>query len=74
MESHARAHSPEAKAQAAQAALDPVCGMTVAVAGARHLAEHLGRTWYFCNPRCRERFLAAPERYLPAAAGAEGRG
>ena len=52
-------------------ALDPVCGMTVEVATARHRAVHQGRTWYFCNPRCREKFLASPERYLapPAAAG-----
>ena len=48
--------------------LDPVCGMTVAVATARHQAEHEGRTWYFCNARCREKFLAAPARYLAALA------
>ncbi len=53
--------------------LDPVCGMTVAVAGARHRAEHQGRTFYFCNPRCREKFLAAPDRYLAAAAAGGGR-
>lgn len=46
--------------------LDPVCGMTVAVTGARHTGEHAGRTFYFCNARCREKFLAAPERYLTA--------
>lgn len=48
---------------------DPVCGMTVTVSGARHVGEHHGRTFYFCNARCREKFLAAPERYLttPAA-------
>lgn len=44
-------------------AIDPICGMTVAIAGARHTAEHAGRTWYFCCGGCRERFLAAPERY-----------
>jgi xanthine dehydrogenase accessory factor len=46
--------------------LDPVCGMTVVVATARHVGEHAGRTFYFCNTRCREKFLAAPERYLTA--------
>jgi xanthine dehydrogenase accessory factor len=51
--------------------IDPVCGMTVAVATARHRSEHGGRTFYFCNPRCREKFIADPQRYLaPAAAGA----
>lgn len=45
---------------------DPVCGMTVEVAAARHRAEHAGRTYYFCCGGCRERFLAAPDRYVPA--------
>ena len=46
---------------------DPVCGMTVAVAGARHTAELAGRTWYFCCGGCREKFLAEPGRYGQAA-------
>jgi xanthine dehydrogenase accessory factor len=45
-------------------ALDPVCGMRVVIAGARHTAAHEGRTYYFCCGGCRERFLATPERYL----------
>jgi xanthine dehydrogenase accessory factor len=44
-------------------AIDPICGMTVTIANARHTAEHGGRTWYFCCGGCRERFLAAPEQY-----------
>ena len=44
--------------------LDPVCGMTVAVATARHVGQYQGRTFYFCNPRCREKFLIAPQSYL----------
>jgi len=51
-------------------ALDPVCGMTVVVATARHRAEHDGHTFFFCNPRCREKFVAAPERYLTSSAAA----
>lgn len=67
----AERHEPaEAAAAAPETALDPICGMTVVVARARHTAEHGGRTWYFCNPRCRERFLAAPERWAQPAAGA----
>jgi len=46
---------------------DPVCGMSVAVAGARHTAEALGRRWYFCCGGCRERFLASPERFAGGA-------
>jgi xanthine dehydrogenase accessory factor len=49
--------SAQAGAGAGQA-IDPICGMTVDVAGARHTAEVGGRTWYFCCSGCRERFLA----------------
>lgn len=67
-----RVDAPTPEPQLEQEELDPVCGMTVAVATARHVGEHAGRTFYFCNPRCREKFLAAPEKYLavpPAEAG-----
>jgi Cu+-exporting ATPase len=47
----------------AREARDPVCGMAVVVDTARHRAEHAGRTYYFCCGGCRERFLAAPDRY-----------
>ncbi|MES1186162.1 MAG: heavy metal translocating P-type ATPase [Myxococcales bacterium] len=44
---------------------DPVCGMTVDPAKARGGShEHAGHTYYFCNPRCRERFAADPAKYL----------
>jgi len=44
---------------------DPVCGMTVDPATARGgSAEHAGKTYYFCNPRCAERFRAEPTKYL----------
>jgi xanthine dehydrogenase accessory factor len=54
-------------------AVDPICGMTVATATARHRAEHAGRTWYFCNARCREKFLAEPERHAAAPAASRAR-
>jgi Cu+-exporting ATPase len=44
---------------------DPVCGMKVDVTkpgGGTH--EHGGKTYYFCNPRCRERFAADPGHWL----------
>ncbi len=49
-------------------ALDPVCGMTVDPASARGGSQtHAGIRYWFCNPRCNERFRAEPERYLRAA-------
>ncbi len=59
------AREDEARSRAGSA-VDPICGMAVVIAGARHTTEHAGRTFYFCNARCRERFLAAPERWVAA--------
>jgi len=44
-------------------AIDPVCGMTVAIAGAGHIAEANGRKYYFCCGGCRTKFLTDPARY-----------
>ncbi len=48
-------------------AIDPVCGMTVAIDGAAHTHELDGVTYYFCGPGCRSRFEEDAERYLGAA-------
>ena len=45
-------------------ALDPVCGMTVDMHTAKHRHTHGGHPYYFCSARCRERFIADPEKYL----------
>jgi Cu+-exporting ATPase len=46
---------------------DPVCGMKVDPVTARGGShEHAGKTHWFCNPRCRERFAADPEHWLRA--------
>ncbi len=42
---------------------DPVCGMAVTSAS-EHRFAHEGETHYFCSARCREKFQAAPARYL----------
>ncbi len=67
---HSQAHSPNAAEPVRE--LDPVCGMKVDPARARGGSfDHAGHTYYFCNPKCRERFSAEPEKYLaakPAAA------
>jgi Cu+-exporting ATPase len=52
-------------------ATDPVCGMKVDPATARGGSHaHEGRTYWFCNPRCRERFAADPEHWLKAGPSA----
>lgn len=45
-------------------AIDPVCHMMVTIATARHVGTWNDRTWYFCNPRCKDKFLADPQHYL----------
>ena len=46
--------------------LDPVCGMSVDRALARHLAEHEGVVYAFCSIGCRTRFMKEPTAYLAA--------
>jgi xanthine dehydrogenase accessory factor len=48
-------------------AVDPVCGMTVAVGADTPSAEHEGTTYFFCCPGCRGRFARNPEKYLASA-------
>jgi xanthine dehydrogenase accessory factor len=63
----AESEAPAASESASTAqARDPVCGMEVAIPGARHRAEHAGRTYYFCCGGCREKFVTAPDRYAGA--------
>jgi Cu+-exporting ATPase len=45
---------------------DPVCGMKVNPATAKHVHEHDGKKFYFCSPSCLERFKANPEKYRVA--------
>src|SRR5450432_4507028 len=52
-------------------AKDPVCGMNVSTEHPRGgTAEHNGVRYYFCGPKCRERFSADPEKYLGAKGAA----
>jgi len=46
---------------------DPVCGMVVKPATAKHRAEHDGQTFYFCSDGCKAKFLADPARFLKPA-------
>src|SRR6185503_9503941 len=67
---HRHAHCGPAATPAT--AIDPVCGMTVTIAGAKYTFRHDGATHYFCNPRCRDKFIADPARYLDAGAQVGG--
>ena len=55
---------PRVRAESQGLAIDPVCGMTVNPATAKHEHVHGGDHFYFCNPRCKEKFVADPETYL----------
>jgi P-type Cu+ transporter len=45
-------------------AKDPVRGMSVDPATAKHKGEHKGAIYYFCSAGCREKFVAEPAKYL----------
>jgi Cu+-exporting ATPase len=45
-------------------AIDPVCGMKVDPATARHALEHEGASYCFCCAGCRESFAKDPEKFL----------
>jgi Cu+-exporting ATPase len=62
--SHACCHASHAPAADPAIAIDPVCGMKVKVAGAKNTTVHEGQTYYFCNPKCLQKFTADPVRYL----------
>ena len=54
---------PAAERDAGEAT-DPICGMSVTIAGARYRSDAGGRATYFCCLRCKEAFEQDPERYL----------
>lgn len=46
---------------------DPVCGMDVDLVRASGSIIHDGLTYYFCSPRCREKFVADPAQFTGPA-------
>jgi len=60
---HVEATAAEPSAAEAK---DPICGMTVEIATARHQSDWAGRSVYFCCLRCKELFDADPQRYAAA--------
>ena len=64
-----RRRAPAVAAPAPPAtALDPVCGMAVTVATARHTSVGPAGPLYFCCGGCKERYDREPERYPVGAA------
>ena len=65
---HAHAHgccSAKGAAPGTEAVIrDPVCGMSVDRASARHFLRHEGQRFYFCSAGCKGKFEAEPARYL----------
>ncbi len=47
-----------------ETAVDPVCGMIVERATARHHSTYDGRDFYFCCPACKRVFERNPQEYL----------
>ena len=71
----ARAALPVADVMPDAAGVDPVCGMTVQVAGARYTSAYDGKTFLFCGVGCKERFDREPARYsVPSPSGRGFRG
>jgi xanthine dehydrogenase accessory factor len=44
-------------------AQDPICGMTVSIAGAKHTSVLGNRSFYFCCAGCKQAFDKQPEKY-----------
>jgi len=65
---HHAAPAPEDKGGAK--VKDLVCGMSVDPAKTPHRATHQGQDYFFCGAKCREKFLADPEKYLAPAPSA----
>ena len=47
---------------------DPVCGMSVNPATAKHTYEHGGKKQYFCSAGCVEKFKSDPQKFLNKSA------
>jgi P-type Cu+ transporter len=57
-------HEHGDKPAEAALATDPVCGMKVNPATAKHRFSYQSEDYVFCGGRCRERFEAEPEKFL----------
>jgi YHS domain-containing protein len=53
-------------------AIDPVCGMQVRTVDAPAMTKHEGVMIHFCSDRCKDRFVANPQRFAGEGAAPEG--
>lgn len=60
----AHVHASEPDSPTVETAIDPVCGMTVEIANARHHTTYDAREFYFCCPSCKRHFERNPQEYL----------
>ncbi|WP_153022830.1 YHS domain-containing protein, partial [Rhodanobacter thiooxydans] len=60
---HEHTHHEHVHHEHAPAVKDPVCGMTVDPATAKHVSTHDGQTFYFCSAGCKAKFDASPATY-----------
>ncbi|CAN7294926.1 heavy metal translocating P-type ATPase [Phenylobacterium sp. LjRoot219] len=64
---HHHDHPGHVHASAPGDVKDPVCGMTVDPATAKHHEAHGGQTFHFCSAGCAEKFRKDPDRYTGVA-------
>ncbi len=64
---HDHHHHGEAVVTGIATVKDPVCGMTIDPETAHFRADEGGKTYYFCSSKCREKFVADPQRFVAAA-------
>jgi P-type Cu+ transporter len=59
-------HPVASASESRSASRDPVCGMAVDPATAKHRATHEGAVYYFCSANCLAKFTANPAKYAGA--------
>jgi Cu+-exporting ATPase len=60
---------PTSPAESQHVEIDPVCKMKVSPATAAASHEHHGKTYYFCNAKCAQKFKEDPSRYVSTQVG-----
>jgi xanthine dehydrogenase accessory factor len=56
--------TPSVESSSRTVAVDPVCGMEIEIATARHVVEYGEQRFYFCCASCRSLFEANPEQFV----------